>query len=449
MTSLTLKRLCCVGCLLGVILMLTSRSFLQSSFGWAVGGDECITELTPSAKPSQKLDGPSDPITQEDDTKLLSDGAILARPSVLLVNSTRKDGCDIFKGQWIPDPIGPLYSFNTCRQVLTSTQAQNCRDNGRPDNKYEYYKWKPHGCEIPRLDPLAFLELMKGKTMAVIGDSLARNQYESLICNLLQAEDGELRASRTMQRWYFGTHNFTLIRIWSTFLVQQSNETFPFAPDDSVKLFLDKADNFTQFIPEFDVVIISSGHWWERKTTYIVDGKIQGGYKWTPNVTKVDHNRAFSMAVGTALKVIGEIPNYHGLTILKPFSPNHYEGGLWDTGGSCTGKTEPYLPGQAPKNAFNEMMREKQLDALELTVQRLNGSKKRNGSKYAVLDIFEAMNYRGDGHPGPYRSKDPNKRTQRDAKGPPPQDCLHWCMPGPVDTINQLLFELLKTHLPQ
>ncbi|GKB94891.1 enoyl-[acyl-carrier-protein] reductase [NADH], chloroplastic-like protein [Tanacetum coccineum] len=52
---------------------------------------------------------------------------------------------------------------------------------------------------------------------------------------------------------------------------------------------------------------------------------------------------------------------------------------------------------------------------------------------------------RHDGHPGPYRNLDPKKITKRSADGrPPPQDCLHWCMPGPVDTWNEFLMETIR-----
>ncbi|KAK3220920.1 hypothetical protein Dsin_014890 [Dipteronia sinensis] len=61
------------------------------------------------------------------------------------------------------------------------------------------------------------------------------------------------------------------------------------------------------------------------------------------------------------------------------------------------------------------------------------------------MDITEAFGYRHDGHPGPYRSPDPNKITKRGPGGkPPPQDCLHWCMPGPVDTWNELVLETIR-----
>lgn len=68
-----------------------------------------------------------------------------------------------------------------------------------------------------------------------------------------------------------------------------------------------------------------------------------------------------------------------------------------------------------------------------------------NAKRLLVMDITRPFAYRADGHPGPYRNHDPNKKVARGPDGkPPPQDCLHWCMPGPIDTWNEYLFTMLK-----
>ena len=93
-------------------------------------------------------------------------------------------GCELYHGKWFYDPQGPLYTNNSC-PVLT--QMQNCQGNGRPDKEYENWRWKPSQCDLPRFNAKKFLELMRGKTLAFIGDSVARNQMESMLCLLWQA----------------------------------------------------------------------------------------------------------------------------------------------------------------------------------------------------------------------------------------------------------------------
>ncbi|KAM7276649.1 hypothetical protein ACFE04_018515 [Oxalis oulophora] len=63
---------------------------------------------------------------------------------------------------------------------------QNCLGNGRPDKEYESWRWKPSEYELPRFDGKKFLGFMRGKTLAFIGDSVARKQMEFMLCLLWQ-----------------------------------------------------------------------------------------------------------------------------------------------------------------------------------------------------------------------------------------------------------------------
>ena len=55
---------------------------------------------------------------------------------------------------------------------------------GRPDSEFLKWRWKPTECELPPFDAVQFLGLVKGKSMAFVGDSVARNQMQSLLCLL-------------------------------------------------------------------------------------------------------------------------------------------------------------------------------------------------------------------------------------------------------------------------
>lgn len=351
--------------------------------------------------------------------------------------------CDLYQGSWFYDPEGPVYTNNSC-PVLT--QMQNCQGNGRPDKGYENWRWKPSQCDLPRFDARKFLELMRGKTLAFIGDSVARNQMESMMCLLWQVETPVNRGSRKMQRWLFKSSSVMIARIWSSWLVHQFNEKFDYAPEGVTKLKLDLPDErIIEALPKFDVVVLSSGHWFAKQSVYVLNDEIVGGQLWWPDKSKpmkVNNVEAFGISVETILKSLATHPNYTGLTIVRTWSPDHYEGGAWNTGGSCTGKEEPILPGKLVKNGFTEIMHEKQATGFNRALEGVAESSK---LKLKLMDITEAFGYRHDGHPGPYRSPDPKKITKRGPDGrPPPQDCLHWCMPGPVDTWNEMVLELIR-----
>lgn len=356
-------------------------------------------------------------------------------------NGSITSGCNLYDGHWFYDSMGPLYTNNTC-PVLS--QMQNCQGNGRPDKDYEYWRWKPSQCDLPRFDGKKFLELMRGKTLAFIGDSVARNQMESMLCILWQVEVPRNRGNKRMQRWYFKSTSVSIVRIWSSWLVRQTSEAFDFAPKGVVKLHLDYPDDgFMEFVPRFDVIILSSGHWFAKQSVYILNNEIVGGQLWWPDKSrpkKIDNTEAFGISVETILTALVTHQNYSGLTIVRSYSPDHYEGGAWNTGGSCTGKEKPILDGELVENGFTNIMHEKQVTGFNRAVKK--AVKK---SKLGLMDITRAFEYRHDGHPGPYRSPDPNKITKRRADGrPPPQDCLHWCMPGPVDTWNELALEIIR-----
>jgi hypothetical protein len=61
--------------------------------------------------------------------------------------------------------------------------------------------------------------------------------------------------------------------------------------------------------------------------------------------------------------------------------------------------------------------------------------------QFAALDVTKLANLRPDGHPGPYMRNDPfaggaDARVQN--------DCVHWCMPGPIDTFNEILLQTIS-----
>lgn len=92
-----------------------------------------------------------------------------------------KEECDLFSGEWVPNNEAPYYTNETCFAIQ---EHQNCMKFGRPDTGFLKWKWKPDGCELPVFDPEKFFELVRGKSLAFVGDSVARNHMQSLICLL-------------------------------------------------------------------------------------------------------------------------------------------------------------------------------------------------------------------------------------------------------------------------
>ncbi|GMY12512.1 Protein trichome birefringence-like 14 [Fagus crenata] len=57
-----------------------------------------------------------------------------------------------------------------------------CRLTQRKDFSFEGYRWQPENCEMPEFERSEFLRRMQDKTVAFIGDSLGRQQFQSLMC---------------------------------------------------------------------------------------------------------------------------------------------------------------------------------------------------------------------------------------------------------------------------
>uniref|UniRef100_A0A0E0JSP9 Uncharacterized protein n=1 Tax=Oryza punctata TaxID=4537 RepID=A0A0E0JSP9_ORYPU len=382
-----------------------------------------------------------DPAATDDTASVPDEGNLpVSSDSSDNLQKTNEGSCDLYHGHWVFDSSGPLYTNNSCPII---TQMQNCQGNGRPDKDYENYRWKPEQCILPRFDGTKFLELMRGKTIAFVGDSVARNQMESLLCILWQVEAPVNRGSRRMSKWIFRSTSTIIVRIWSSWLVHRSTEAVGFAPKGIDKVFLDIPDEtFMEFLPRFDVLVLSSGHWFAKRSAYILNGNVVGGQLWWPRKAgnmQINNVDAFGVSVETCLTALATNPNFTGIAIVRTYSPDHYEGGAWNTGGSCTGKTKPL--DEVVRNGFTDTMYGKQVSGFTKAVQNSG----EHGSRLKLMDITEPFALRPDGHPGPYRSTDPNKKTQRGPDGrPPPQDCLHWCMPGPVDTWNEMLLETIR-----
>lgn len=64
-------------------------------------------------------------------------------------------GCDIFNGRWVRDESNrPLYEESECPYIQPQL---TCQEHGRPDKEYQYWRWEPHGCSLPRFLLIHFL----------------------------------------------------------------------------------------------------------------------------------------------------------------------------------------------------------------------------------------------------------------------------------------------------
>ncbi|KAG6588973.1 Protein ALTERED XYLOGLUCAN 4-like protein, partial [Cucurbita argyrosperma subsp. sororia] len=367
--------------------------------------------------------------------------SLLLRPNLPALQSIHdptppkeKQRCNLFKGHWIKQAGGAgIYTNWSCPTI---PESKNCFKQGRKDMDFVNWRWKPDECELPRFDSMAFLHLLRGKKLAFIGDSVARNQFESLLCFLSQVEipqDVYKDSEDRFRTWYFPKSDLTLLMLWTKFLVAGEERVVNGTGTGVFDLQFNEIDkSWTQHLPEIDYAILSNGHWFFRVLYLHERNNIPNCiYCSDSNITSHNPDFALRMAFRAAFKYINECKNCGKLvTFVRTFSPAHFENGVWNTGGYCN-RTGPSSAKVIDQESFDWKLRNIQIE--ETDKARLDGRGK--GKRFEVIDVTMAMTMRADGHPGEFWGNKWMKGYN---------DCVHWCMPGPIDAWNELLMAVIR-----
>lgn len=345
--------------------------------------------------------------------------------------------CDLFTGDWIPNPSGPVYTNESCQLIETH---QNCMKNGRPDSAYLYWRWSPRDCELPQFDPYRFLELMRNKAWALIGDSITRNHVQSLLCILSKVEQPDHvyhDKGYKSRRWVFPSYNFTISVLWSPFLVEAAIfEDMNGVSTSEVELHLDQLDKkWVDQYQNLNYMIISTGKWFLKNTIYYENGTVVGCHSCSnKNLTELGFDFAYQKALSFVFNFI-VTSKHKGMILFRTATPDHFESGEWFSGGVCP-KAEPVKEGEIEFKGMHSILRDIELEEFAKAEKKAQ----ENGVNLKLLDLSKISLLRPDGHPGPYRffypfASDKNATVQN--------DCLHWCLPGPIDSWNDVIMEMV------
>ncbi|KAK1317131.1 hypothetical protein QJS10_CPA05g01908 [Acorus calamus] len=373
---------------------------------------------SPLIHPSQNEPNPTSLLTNPSHNESNPTSSSQAETVVEKAAEQEEKRCDYYDGRWVRDATesAPRYNHTTCAAIK---EGQNCIGHGRPDTGYLHYRWRPENCELPTFDPNAFLSLIENKHLAFVGDSMARNQLESLLCLLASApaspdlvyssgEDNKFR------RWRFADRNAIVSIYWSPFLVKGTEKS---AQMDHNELHLNSIDErWASDLDQLDMIVLSVGHWFLHPAVYL-DGESVFGCHYCPNLnhTEVGFFGAFKKALKTALEAIDE----RGVGQVR---------GVPEEG--------PYGKGERVVENMDKDMRDVELEAV---AEAMKG--RRSRVVFEAVDVTEMALLRPDGHPGAYMHPEPFKDGVKERVQ---NDCVHWCLPGPIDVWNEVLLAVLK-----
>lgn len=343
-------------------------------------------------------------------------------------SSSGRKVCNYAKGRWVADKRRPLYSGFGCKKWLS--QMWSCRMTPRPDFSFEGYRWQPENCDMPEFDRSAFLRKMQDKTIAFVGDSLGRQQFQSLMCMATSGEEspevedigrqyglvkrrGAIRPDGWAYR--FPKTNTTILYYWSASLcyLEPLNIKDPLT---NVAMHLDRPAAFLRkFLHRFNVLILNTGHHWNRgklnanRWIMYVNGKPNED-KRLAVISKAKNFTTYSVArwVDSQLKSHPQLKAF-----FRTISPRHFTNGDWNTGGSCDNTI--------PLSGGSKVVQDGSSD---LSVE---GALR--GTKIKMLDITALSQLRDEAHMSRYTVRGTQNAS----------DCLHWCLPGVPDTWNELL----------
>ncbi|XP_072967012.1 probable xylan O-acetyltransferase 10 [Typha angustifolia] len=345
-----------------------------------------------------------------------------------------EEGCDIFQGEWIyDDKWRPMYAEEECPYIQPQL---TCQAHGRPDNGYQNWRWKPHGCSLPSFNATLMLEMLRGKRLMFVGDSLNRGQFVSMVCLLHRVIPENAKSMETndsLTVFKAKDYNASIEFYWAPFLVESNSDDAVVHRVTDRIVRVESIYKHAQHWKGVDILVFNTYLWWMNGGKMkIMQGSFHDELK---NITEIKREDAYSLALQSMLRWVEENMDPHKTRVFfATMSPSHWRSKDWgdEEDGNCYNQTTPIMdPSYWSPGTSKSMMRV------------LKNVFSTSRVPIALLNITQLSEYRKDAHTQIYKQQWGPIPPEKLADPRSYADCVHWCLPGLQDTWNELLYAKL------
>ncbi|KAL3604432.1 hypothetical protein D5086_005291 [Populus alba] len=285
-------------------------------------------------------------------------------------------------------------------------------------------------CDVTRgrFNATKILDLIRGKRLVFVGDSINRNQWESMLCMLMGAVKDPKKVYETHGRritkekgnysFKFVDYKCTVEYYVSHFLVHESKARIGSRRVQTLRI--DAIDHGSSRWRGADILIFNTAHWWSHFKTKAGINYYQEGNQVHP---QLDVSIAFRRALMTWASWVDRHINPRKTRVFfRSSAPSHFRGGQWNSGGQCMDATQPLnetsSAGYSEKNSI-----------VEETIKHMK-------TPVTFLNITGFSGFRTDGHPSIY-GKRPESEEDVDLmrREPIPANNAHGCFKAQGQTI--------------